>query len=68
MVDNIFYEQFNRVFNKDFSIKICGRNETIKLIDICRNIDPSRNFGDINTGFMNKDSIIDLYKSSLVKG
>lgn len=64
MSDNFdFFNQFDRVFNKDFSIKSCGRDETRLLIKICNQIESSTDFGNVDTGFMNIDNILKLYQS-----
>lgn len=45
------------VFNKDFSIKNCGRDACIKLINHLNKLYPDIYFGNISTGFLNIDCI-----------
>lgn len=59
MVDK-FLEQYNRVFNTDDSIKACGRNECIQLIHLANKVDSSIGHGNIGTGHMHVDRIVDL--------
>lgn len=61
MVFNNFIYQFNKVFTEEFIIKPCGREEVIKLIQLAKSYDNSKNYGNLDTGFMNKDKIITLY-------
>lgn len=56
-----FNTQYNRVFNSDKTVKLCGRGECKKLIDIASKNDESGYYGDINTGYMNIDNINELY-------
>lgn len=58
----LFIREFNLVFNTDFTIKKCGRQYCINLIETAKLIDPNQDFGNSKTGFMNKDNMIALYK------
>lgn len=58
-----FNELYPEVFNEDGSVKSCGRAVTSKLISFANNIQPTMDFGDSNTGFMNIDSIQSLHKA-----
>ena len=55
-----FNKQFCKVFNVEGSVKNCGREETKKMIEICQNIMPNKNFGNMNTGIMNVEEILKL--------
>lgn len=55
-----FLTQFNEVFDDNYEIKSCGRNDCIRLIELARQIEPSVNFGSIKTGFMNTTNLIRL--------
>jgi hypothetical protein len=58
---NEFREQFDIVFDKEFHVKNCGRDNTIKLIKLATSCKSEVNFGDSSTDFMNIPNIIDLY-------
>jgi len=55
-----FFKQYNKVFNKDGSMKLCGREECKKLMLICGRIKPNVDFGVINAGFLNTAAIKEL--------
>jgi hypothetical protein len=58
-----FFDQFSKVFNADYSIRNCGRDETIKLIKICSDLDKQTYYGNLYSGIMNVDAVVKLYKS-----
>ena len=55
-----FLEQFNKVFDNNNQIKLCGRLECIKLITIANNIETNVNHGNVNTGIINIDNMLKL--------
>lgn len=55
-----FTAAYNEVFDDKNQVKPCGRLSCIKLISICKDIDPNTNFGDTSTGMMKIDNIISL--------
>lgn len=55
--------QFGNVFGTNFTVKPCGREEVKKLIELAEKYDNSKNYGNLVTGFMFKDNLIDLYKT-----
>lgn len=56
-----FIKQFNEVFNSDYTVKPCGRNDCVKLIQLANQLKPGRVYGNPNTGFMHTDNLIALY-------
>lgn len=55
-----FMTAYNEVFDDKNQVKLCGRLSCIKLISICKDIDPNTDFGDISTGIMKIDNIVSL--------
>lgn len=55
-----FLKTFNEVFDKDNKVKSCGRVKCIELIELAKQIDNTKNYGDITTGFMKVDNLIEL--------
>lgn len=51
---------YKEVFSADGSILNCGRYKCIELINICSQIEPNKDYGDISTGFMNVANIKEL--------
>lgn len=50
--------QYNKVFASNGSIKACGREECMKLIELCeRHSNCTDKFGNIETGFMDVNAI-----------
>lgn len=58
-----FKEQYNKVFNTDGTVKLCGREETKKLIELAKELKPDIDFGNESTGFLNVDNIKSVYIS-----
>jgi hypothetical protein len=56
-----FKEQFKVVFNEDFTVKNCGRANTIKLIRLANECKNGKDFGDVVTGKMNIDNLVSYY-------
>ena len=50
-------ELYNEVFDKNGSVKLCGREKCIDLIRALSNKYPEENFGDTESGFMNVNVI-----------
>ena len=55
-----FIEQFNKVFDSNNQINLCGRLECIKLITIADNIENNINHGNVNNGIINIDNMLRL--------
>lgn len=53
-------ELYNKVFDDYGNIKVCGREETKRLIIACQKVDYTMDFGDPRTGFMNVANICAL--------
>lgn len=53
--------KFNAVFNKDGTIKVCGRQACKELIIACMEYAPDIDFGNPNTGMMNVDNIRQMF-------
>lgn len=49
--------QYSKVFNSNGTVKQCGRNECICLIEMLSKEQPNVNFGNPLTGFMNIEEI-----------
>lgn len=50
-------ELYNKVFDKNGSVKLCGREKCIDLIRALSCKYPDVNFGDTESGFMNVNII-----------
>ena len=59
-MDNL-KELYDKCFDEQGNIKQCGRQNCINLILACQKIG-GRNYGDIETGYMNVDAIKHLMK------
>ncbi len=57
-----FMYLYPEVFNEDDSIKACGREKCKSLIYYAYSIRPNGLFGNPDTGWMNPENIIALYK------
>lgn len=61
-----FFVLYHAVFTEDGTVRACGRNACQKLIEACNIITSSREednlFGDIRTGFLKPEKIINLAK------
>ena len=55
-----FLEQFNNVFKADNTVKACGRTECKKLINLANTLEPSVEHGNVKTGQMEIEKIINL--------
>lgn len=55
-----FFEQYNKVFDENGNVKACGREECKKLMLICGQIKPNVDYGVLEDGFMNTNSIKSL--------
>ena len=53
----MFDELYNKVFDSDGSVRLCGRETCKKLIEACSNAYPNVNFGDLESGCMYIDNI-----------
>lgn len=54
----IFEEKVFTVFDKNTGeINVCGRDACKALMAACSELYPDKNFGDIETGYMNIDSV-----------
>lgn len=49
-----------KVFNKDGTIRACGRDTVQTLIEAAEQVDSTKNFGDKDIGRMNVDAICGL--------
>lgn len=58
-----FKEQYNKVFDTEGTIKLCGREETKKLIRLAKELKPDVDFGNESTGFLNIDNIKSVHIS-----
>lgn len=57
-----FFKVYNEVVDSEGNIKACGRENCIRLIEMCRSIDIYNHFGDIKTGRLNISAVTRLYK------
>lgn len=53
----IFNFIYNKVFNTNGTMKVCGRDLCMKLISVANTIDNSTNYGNLTTGMINIDNI-----------
>lgn len=56
-----FKELYNDVIDANGNVKACGRDKCIKLIQLAKSINVRGQFGNIKTGYMKVDNIIELY-------
>jgi len=62
-----FLNQYLNVFDSTDNIKLCGREETKKLINYAYKIDKGLDYGNVSTGMMNVKNLIKL-RDELVVG
>lgn len=55
-----FLKLYEKVFNENNNIKICGRQNCINLIEAAQKIEPNIDFGNVKTGFMNTQNLKNL--------
>lgn len=56
-----FIDTYVKVFDANDNIKPCGRNITISLIEIAKQLEKNIDFGNNRTGVMNVSNIKALY-------
>ncbi len=61
-----FFEQYGIVFDERGKVKLCGRENCKELIKRANAIDPNTDYGNVETGCMNVQSMI-LLKESLAE-
>ena len=54
---------YNKCFNEDGTVKACGREACKQLIRACMEQDPTKDFGNPDTGMMHVQNIISLIKN-----
>ncbi len=62
-----FKEEYKKVFTDDNKVKTCGRDECRKLIEVAKEVDSKKYYGDIYTGLMNIDNMIKLHERLMDK-
>lgn len=62
-----FIEVFNEVFDNDLNVQKCGREKCKELILLARELDKTKDFGSIETGFMNIEELKNLKESIVPK-
>lgn len=55
-------EYYNKVFNSDGTIKVCGRDLCKKLIAEADRLEPGISHGNLENGYMNIESIQRLHE------
>jgi len=58
-----FETAYRIVFDENDNIKPCGREATRRLILAARELDPTKEYGNVNTGIMNTYMIQQLYRN-----
>ena len=59
-----FLKCYETVFNPDNSIRVCGRENCKKLIELAEELCPGvKKFGSKETGFINEEEIMKLRKA-----
>lgn len=64
MIERLFYKRYDTVFDEKGNVKVCGREATSSLIDLCIAIDfasGSDYYGDPESGAMNVEHVKELY-------
>lgn len=54
-------EAYEKVFDSDGSIKVCGREACSNLINACSSLEPTVYFGNSKTGIMDTERIQKYY-------
>lgn len=54
---------YEKCFDLDGSVKVCGRDSCKALIQACQEFQPGVDFGNADTGMMNVQNINQLMKS-----
>lgn len=57
-----FKEEYKKVFTDDNKVRVCGRDECKKLIEVAKEVDNETYYGDIYTGLMNIGNMIKLHE------
>lgn len=57
-----FVKQYAVCFDSVGSVKVCGRDECKKLIDLAMSVDSTLCYGDIENGFMHVGNMQSLYE------
>ena len=65
MADLKLKKAYETVFNKDGTMKVCGREACKNLIEACQTIDPETYFGDMETGMICLDNFEQIKKLCL---
>lgn len=55
-----FLRQYENVFTSDNKIMACGRNNCVQLINLANILEPGVGHGNIATGHMEVDKIVNL--------
>lgn len=66
-MEQAFETAYKIVFDENDEIKPCGREATKKLILAARKLDPSKEFGNAETGIMNTYMVQQLYRDTCKK-
>lgn len=61
MPENTLEILYNAVFDTTNKVRSCGREACIELIKCCKEAEPSTDFGNAETGFMQVDNIKTYY-------
>lgn len=56
-MENAFIEQYNKVFDKNGKIKLCGRINCKKLIEIADTLEPCVKHGNLETYMLNVETL-----------
>ncbi len=56
-----FFIAYDKVFDEHGNIRACGQKACINLIFACRKLEPTGNFGNVHTGFLNIPNVQDLH-------
>jgi hypothetical protein len=62
-----FVAEYKKVFNESEAVRVCGREECKRLIQLADEIDNSVEHGRAEVGMMNTDSIKSLYERIIGK-
>lgn len=56
-----FEREYNNVFDENDRVKLCGRDECIKLVSLAKEIEPDKEFGNASNGMMKVHNIVELH-------
>jgi len=57
----IFFWLCDEIFDANRNFRSCGRELCISLIRVCNEILPEKDYGNVDSGFVNRENVFELY-------